>query len=54
MKSLSKEGRQNSNQTTQQLHKQEGKNDFEYGSDYQIGNDQSQSQKKSGKQLNQK
>jgi hypothetical protein len=51
---MSKQGRQNKNQTGQQLAQQQGKNDIELGSDFQIGNDNSQSQKKSGKQANKK
>lgn len=51
---MSKQGRQNKDQTSQQLAKQQGRNDIELGSDFQIGNDKSQSQKKSGKQVNKK
>ncbi len=51
---LSKQGMQNKEQSSQQLAKQRGKTDVEFGSDYQVGNDASQSQKKSGKQINKK
>jgi hypothetical protein len=51
---MSKQGRQNKNQTAKQLAKQQGRNDIELGSDFQIGNSASQSQKKSGKQVNKK
>lgn len=51
---MSKQGRQNSEQTSQQLAKQKAKNDVEFGSDVQVGNSQYQSQKKSGKQVNKK
>ncbi|MGM7724049.1 hypothetical protein [uncultured Metabacillus sp.] len=51
---MSKQGKQNENQTSQQLAKQSGRNDIELGSDMQIGNSSHQSQKKSGKQVNKK
>jgi hypothetical protein len=51
---MSKQGRINKDQTAQQLAKQQGRNDIELGADFQIGNSQSQSQKKSGKQVNKK
>jgi hypothetical protein len=51
---MSKQGRQDKNQTAQQLAKQAGRNDIELGTDFQIGNSNSQSQKKSGKQVNKK
>jgi hypothetical protein len=49
---MSKQGMQNLNQNAQQLQKQQGKNDIEASSEFQVGNDQSQSQKKSGRQVN--
>ncbi|WP_168413050.1 hypothetical protein [Bacillus salacetis] len=52
---MSKPGRQNLEQTSEQLAKQKGKNDVEFSADeFQVGNSQSQSQKKSGKQKNKK
>jgi hypothetical protein len=51
---MSKQGMQNKNQTRSQIEKQDNKNDVELGSDFQIGNSGSQSQKKSGRQANQK
>lgn len=51
---MSKQGKQNADQTTKQLAKQKAKNDVEFGSDTQVGNSQHQSQKKSGKQVNKK
>lgn len=51
---MSKQGRQNSNQTRGQIEKQDKRNDIELGEEFQIGNDASQSQKKSGKQANKK
>lgn len=51
---MSKQGKQNANQTSQQLGKQRGKSDVEFGSDFQVGNNSSQSQKKSGRQINKK
>lgn len=51
---MSKQGRQDKNQTAQQLAKQQGRNDIELGTDFQIGNSKGQSQKKSGKQVNKK
>jgi len=51
---MSKQGRQNANQTREQIEKQDHKNDVELGNEFQIGNNQSQSQKKSGRQANKK
>jgi hypothetical protein len=51
---MSKQGKQDKNQNAQQLAKQQGRNDIELGTDFQIGNSSSQSQKKSGKQVNKK
>lgn len=48
---MSKQGRQNSEQTSQQLAKQKAKNDVEFGSDVQVGNSQYQSQKKVANKL---
>ena len=51
---ISKQGRQNSNMTREQIEKQDQKNDVELGNDFTIGNTKSQSQKKSGRQANKK
>jgi hypothetical protein len=52
---MSKAGRLNLEQTSKQLAKQQGKNDVEFSTeDFQTGNSQSQSQKKSGRQKNKK
>ncbi|MBN8202841.1 MULTISPECIES: hypothetical protein [Bacillaceae] len=51
---MTKQGRQNANQTRAQIEKQDKRNDVELGSEFQSGNDKSQSQKKSGKQINKK
>ncbi|MBT2689317.1 hypothetical protein J7I93_14080 [Bacillus sp. ISL-47] len=51
---MTKQGRQNANQTREQIEKQDKRNDIELGSEFQIGNNNSQSQKKSGKQINKK
>ncbi|WP_180994390.1 hypothetical protein [Bacillus sp. Marseille-P3661] len=51
---MSKQGMSNKNQTNDQLKKQASKNDLELGTDFQIGNSGSQSQKKSGRQVNKK
>jgi hypothetical protein len=51
---MSKQGRQNPNQTREQIEKQDISNDVELGSEFQIGNNKSQSQKKSGRQANKK
>lgn len=51
---MSKQGRQNKDQTREQIEKQDHKNEVELGSDFQIGNTNSQSQKKSGRQVNKK
>ena len=51
---MSKQGRQNSNQTRAQIEKQDIRNDVELGNEFQIGNSGSQSQKKSGRQVNKK
>jgi hypothetical protein len=51
---MSKQGRQNKNQTRERIEKQDKRNDIELGSEFQVGNSKSQSQKKSGKQVNKK
>jgi hypothetical protein len=51
---ISKQGRQNPNMTREQIEKQDKKNEVEFGSEFQIGNTKSQSQKKSGRQANKK
>ena len=47
---LSNQGQQNKDQTRAQIEKQDHKNEVELGSEFQIGNSGSQSQKKSGRQ----
>jgi hypothetical protein len=49
---LTNQGQQNKDQTRAQIEKQDRKNDVELGSEFQIGNSGSQSQKKSGRQAN--
>ena len=51
---MSHQGAQNKDQTRAQIEKQDHKNDIELGSEFQIGNSKSQSQKKSGRQVNKK
>ncbi|WP_198949147.1 hypothetical protein [Lottiidibacillus patelloidae] len=51
---MSKQGMSNKNQTREQIEKQDKRNDVELGSEYQVGNSGSQSQKKSGRQVNKK
>ncbi|WP_175986713.1 hypothetical protein [Bacillus sp. Marseille-Q1617] len=51
---MSKEGKQSKDQTSEQLAKQQAKNDVEFGADTQLGNSRNQSQKKSGRQINKK
>ncbi|MCA1030653.1 hypothetical protein LCL95_06295 [Bacillus timonensis] len=51
---MSKEGRINPDQNTQQIREQESKVGVELGSEFQVGNSKNQSQKKSGRQINKK
>lgn len=51
---MNKQGHSNPDQTREQIEKQDKYNDLELGSEFQIGNNSSQSQKKSGKQVNKK
>jgi hypothetical protein len=51
---MSHQGMQNKDQTRSQIEKQDQKNEVELGSEFQIGNSGSQSQKKSGRQINKK
>lgn len=51
---MSKQGKQNADQTRKQIEQQDNRNDIELGNDFQIGNTSSQSQKKSGRQVNKK
>ncbi|MFS0863150.1 hypothetical protein [Fredinandcohnia sp. 179-A 10B2 NHS] len=51
---MSNQGRQNKEQTREQIEKHDHKNDVEMGSEYRIGNAKHQSQKKSGRQTNKK
>ena len=45
---------QNKDQTRKQIEKQDKRNDVELGNEFQTGNTSSQSQKKSGRQVNKK
>jgi hypothetical protein len=51
---MTKQGKMNKDQRSQQIGMQRGKSDVELGEDYQVGNSNSQSQKKSGRQINKK
>ncbi|WP_338449743.1 hypothetical protein R4Z09_26935 [Niallia oryzisoli] len=51
---MSKQGMTNNNQTRAQKERQDNRNDIELGNEFQIGNSGSQSQKKSGRQVNKK
>ncbi len=51
---MSKQGRQQKDQTRELIEKQDKRNDVELGDEFQIGNTGSQSQKKSGRQANKK
>ncbi|WP_170169036.1 hypothetical protein [Mesobacillus subterraneus] len=44
----------NKDQTREQIEKHDKHNDIELGSEFQVGNTKSQSQKKSGRQVNKK
>lgn len=48
---MTKQGRQNPNQTRAQIEKQDKRNDVELGSEFQAGNNKSQSQKKAESKL---
>ncbi|MBU8918140.1 hypothetical protein BGM25_19050 [Bacillus sp. FJAT-29953] len=50
---MSSQGMQR-DQTREQIEKHDKRNDIELGNEYQIGNTSSQSQKKSGSQVNKK
>jgi hypothetical protein len=51
---MTNQGRQNKEQTREQIEKHDQKNDIELGNEFQVGNTKSQSQKKSGRQTNKK
>jgi hypothetical protein len=51
---MSKQGKQNKDQSRAQIEKQDKRNDVEFGNEFQVGNSGSQSQKKSGRQENKK
>ncbi len=51
---MSRQGRQNKDQTRAQIEKQDKRNDIELGNEFRIGNAKFQSQKKSGRQVNKK
>lgn len=44
----------NKNLTREKIEKQDKRNDIELGNEFQVGNTSSQSQKKSGRQVNKK
>ena len=48
------QGVQNKDQTRAQVEQHDKRNDIELGSEFQIGNTEGQSQKKSGRQVNKK
>lgn len=54
MMRMSRQGMTNRDQTREQTEKHDKRNDIELGDDFQIGNSKSQSQKKSGRQVNKK
>ncbi|CAM3798355.1 hypothetical protein [Mesobacillus thioparans] len=51
---MARQGMKNRDQTREQTEKHDKRNDIELGSEFQVGNTKSQSQKKSGKQINKK
>jgi hypothetical protein len=51
---MSNQGRQDKDQTREQIEKQDKRNDVELGNEFRIGNARFQSQKKSGRQANKK
>ncbi len=54
LKRMARQGMSNKDQTREQIEKHDKRNDIELGSEFQVGNTKSQSQKKSGKQVNKK
>jgi hypothetical protein len=54
MSGMARQGMSNKDQTREQIEKHDESNDIELGSEFQIGNSKSQSQKKSGRQANKK
>lgn len=54
LKRMARQGMSNKDQTREQIEKHDKSNDIELGSEFQVGNTKSQSQKKSGKQANKK
>ncbi|WLR57194.1 hypothetical protein LC048_10210 [Mesobacillus subterraneus] len=51
---MARQGMHNRDQTREQTEKHDKSNDMELGAEFQVGNSKSQSQKKSGKQVNKK
>ncbi|WP_176167346.1 hypothetical protein [Mesobacillus jeotgali] len=51
---MSRQGMKNRDQTREQIEKHDIRNDIELGEEFQVGNSKSQSQKKSGRQINKK
>lgn len=54
LKRMARQGMSNKDQTREQIEKHDKRNDIELGSEFQVGNTKSQSQKKSGRQVNKK
>jgi hypothetical protein len=54
LKKMARQGMNNKDQTREQIEKHDKRNEIELGSEFQVGNTKSQSQKKSGKQVNKK
>lgn len=51
---MTKQGQQNRDENAAQIKKRESQVDVELGSEFQVGNNEHQSQKKSGRQINKK
>jgi hypothetical protein len=51
---MARNGMSNRDQTREQIEKHDKRNDIELGAEFQVGNSKSQSQKKSGRQVNKK
>lgn len=51
---MAKQGMEKNNQMSSQIEKQDNLMDVEFGEEFQIGNTETQSQKKSGRQINKK
>ncbi|WP_198017090.1 hypothetical protein [Mesobacillus boroniphilus] len=51
---MARQGMHNRDQTREQTEKHDKRNDIELGAEFQVGNSKTQSQKKSGIQVNKK